>query len=460
MQSYKFEHEKEIAKEIVRNKLVEFEYTITSEKSINNDFGYKFCGDKFAVIIYFKNDKSSRLVFEKASEEIVSLFQQCFDDEKSDKEIKEKTVPIHTSIKIADKSKIEDLKSLLLTSFTNTSIVENQTPIVSETTSFMMKFLTISSRDSKDAITLFSSIMNDIYTTNKVSKDLIINTIAAELVKQGVTADKLKSDLASLDAYEQNKKLTISLLALYDSTSKDEFGKTKISYDQAYTLLNSFSSALSLDHLLVQTPERDSNEFKYYRDESDSLVLKDGHDFPSEIITGMDYDTFTRKILNQIGNLRIYYKDKNSGRQNTAIDLPEYDDFNTYNDIVERGKNLINTIVDDCLPTPDIDISQIKTNNKKLEASLPKMDKLIEFGLIKKGDKIYLTLKPDESVATLIDEKYVDFNGEKITLNEWGCRVTGWQSIRIYAYVAKVGEIETLHQKRLAFIQEHNEPVC
>lgn len=129
MQSYKFEHEKEIAKEIVRNKLVEFEYTITSEKSINNDFGYKFCGDKFAVIIYFKNDKSSRLVFEKASEEIVSLFQQCFDDEKSDKEIKEKTVPIHTSIKIADKSTIEDLKSLLLTSFTNTSIVENQTPI-------------------------------------------------------------------------------------------------------------------------------------------------------------------------------------------------------------------------------------------------------------------------------------------------------------------------------------------
>lgn len=78
--------------------------------------------------------------------------------------------------------------------------------IVSETTSFMMKFLTISSRDSKDAITLFSSIMNDIYTTNKVSKDLIINTIAAELVKQGVTADKLKSDLKSMDAYEQNKK--------------------------------------------------------------------------------------------------------------------------------------------------------------------------------------------------------------------------------------------------------------
>lgn len=28
-----------------------------------------------------------------------------------------------------------------------------------------------------------------------------------------------------------------------------------------------------------------------------------------------------------------------------------------------------------------------------------------------------------------------------------------------HAYVAVVGEIETLHQKRLAFIQDHNEPV-
>lgn len=331
--------------------------------------------------------------------------------------------------------------------------------IVSETISFMIKFLTISSRDSKDVITMFSSIMNDIYTANKVSKDLIINAIAAELVKQGVTSDKIKSDLKSMDAYEQNKRLTISLLALYDSTSYDNNGNAKISYDQAYTLLNAFSTAFSLDHMLVQTPNPTSNDFKYYKDSSDRLVLKVGHDFPEGIVTGMDYDTFIRKILNQIGNLRIYYKDKNAGRQNTSINLPEYDMFNTYNDIVNRGSKIIDILIDECLPTPNIDLSQIKTSSKNLEASLPKMDKLIEFGLIHKGDKIYLTLKPDDSVATLLDEKHVDFNGEKMTLNEWGCKVTGWQAIRIYAYVAIVGEIETLHQKRLAFIQEHNEPI-
>lgn len=331
--------------------------------------------------------------------------------------------------------------------------------IVSETISFMMKFLTISNRDSKDAITVFSTIMNDIYLENKVSKDSIIRVIASELDKQGINSDKLKADLKTLDAYEQNKKITISLLSLYDSTSKDSKGNIRISYDQAYTLLNSFSSAFSLDHLLVQTPDRNSRDFKYYKNSSDTLVLKEGSNFPSEIATGMDYELFTRKILNQIGNVRLYYKDKNSGRQNTAIELPEYENFHTYNDIVNRGNVLIDIIIDDCLPTPNVDISDLNISNKKLEESLPKMDKLIEFGLVNKGDKIYLTLKPEESIATLIDEKYVNFADKKMTLNEWGCKVTGWKSIRIYAYTAVVGEIETLQQKRLEFIKDYNEPI-
>ena len=338
---------------------------------------------------------------------------------------------------------------------------EDVISIISETVSFMLRFLTISNRDSKDAITMFSSIMNDIYACGGVTKDIVLNAIASELVRQGLDANKLKMDLKAMDAFEQNKKLTIALLSLYEATSTDTDGKVKTSYDQAYTLLNSFSETFSLDHLLVQTPAPDSAEFKYYKDGSaDVLVLKNGHDFPHDIISGMDYDTFTRRILNKIGNLRIYYKDKNAGRQNSPIELKEYQNFHSYNDIVTRAEHLVDVIIDHCLPTPDIDLSQIQTSNsKKSEANLPKMGKLIEFGIVKPGDKLYITQKPDDSVATLIDEKYVDYNGEKLTLNDWGCKVTGWVSIRIYAYVAIVGEIETLHQKRLAFIQEHNEPI-
>ncbi len=338
---------------------------------------------------------------------------------------------------------------------------EDVVDIITETVGFMIKFLTISGRDSKDAISMFSGIMNDIYAKGKIEKDAVINSIAAELLRQGVTAEKLKIDLGSIDAYEQNKKLTIALLSLYESVSKEN-GTVKISYDQAYTLLNSFSPAFSLDHLLVQTPNKNSDKFQYYKDEETGvLVLKPQHDFPeSLVVDGMDYDTFTHSILNKIGNLRIYYKDKNAGRQNALISLKEYPDFCTYKYIMKRSSDLINVLIDTCLPAPAVSLAEIQTNSrKKAEAALPKMDKLIEFELIKPGDKIYITMKPETSEATLLDDKHVDYQGTTMTLNEWGCKVTGWKSIRIYAYAAICGEIETLQQKRLAYIQEHNEAV-
>lgn len=84
----------------------------------------------------------------------------------------------------------------------------------------------------------------------------------------------------------------------------------------------------------MQTPDPQSSSFKYYKNAStDVLVLKPDHDFPSEVVDGMDYDAFTCKILNKLGNLRIYYKDKNSGRQNSTIALKEYDKFDSYVDI-------------------------------------------------------------------------------------------------------------------------------
>ncbi len=341
---------------------------------------------------------------------------------------------------------------------------EDVIEIVSETISFMIKFLTISSRDSKDAITMFSGIMGEIYAKNKVVKDTVVNAIAAEYLKQGITTEKLKADINSLDAYEQNRKITIALLALYESTSVNK-GKDIISYDQAYTLLASFTDSFSLDHLLPQTPGADSTQYKYYKNEDkDALVLKEGHDFPDIIvIDGMDYDTFTQNILNRIGNLRIYYRDKNSGRQNTAISLREYSLFNSYRDIQRRSDDLADKLFDICLPQPGVDLTRIqKVSRKKMDLSLPKMDKLIEFNMVKPGDRLYITLSSvdrEDSLATLLDAKYVRYKNEKMTLNQWGCKVTGWKSIRIYAWAAIEGEIETLQEKRLAYVQEHNEAV-
>ena len=335
--------------------------------------------------------------------------------------------------------------------------------IVTGTVGFMVKFLTICDRDSKDAITMFSGIMNEIYEKKTVVKDDVVMALASEYLNKGITAEKLKAELQEIDAYNQNKKLTCALLALYESTNVSR--NVTISYDQAYTLFDSYSDSFSLDHLLVQDPKVNDSNYKYYKDDvTSTLKLKEGNDFPAgSVVEGMDYDTFISRVLNKIGNLRIYYRDKNSGRQNTAIALKEYDSFNTYADIKNRGKDIANIIFDYCMPQPEIDLSLIRTSSKKRsEAAFPKMDKLIEFNLVKPGDKLYITVNScdsSESEAELIDDKYVIYKGEKMTINTWGCKVTGWKSIRIYDNVAIVGEAETLHEKRLAYINEHNEAV-
>lgn len=335
--------------------------------------------------------------------------------------------------------------------------------IVTGTVGFMVKFLTICDRDSKDAITMFSGIMNEIYEKKTVVKDDVVMALASEYLNKGITAEKLKTELQEIDAYNQNKKLTCALLALYESTNVSR--NVTISYDQAYTLFDSYSDSFSLDHLLVQDPKVNDSNYKYYKDDvTSTLKLKEGNDFPAgSVVEGMDYDTFISRVLNKIGNLRIYYRDKNSGRQNTAIALKEYDSFNTYADIKNRGKDIANIIFDYCMPQPEIDLSLIQTSSKKRsEAAFPKMDKLIEFNLVKPGDKLYITVNScdsSESEAELIDDKYVIYKGEKMTINTWGCKVTGWKSIRIYDNVAIVGEAETLHEKRLAYINEHNEAV-
>lgn len=330
--------------------------------------------------------------------------------------------------------------------------------IVKETVGFMVKFLTISGKDSKDVITMFSTIMRDIYENNRIIKKNVINIIATEYINKSITIDSLKTALNSLDAYEQNRRLTIALLALIESSSKDKNGAIKTSFDQAYTLLDSFSDSFSLDHLLVQTPDKNSKHFKYYKQDDGTLALKDGHDFPENVVQGMGYDTFTKKILNRIGNLRIYYRDKNSSRNNTAISLKEYPNFYNYDDIDKRSHDIERIIFDECFPQPKIDIKDIQTLNKRAyEQSFPKMNKLIEYGIVSPGDILYIICNPGDSEAELLDSKHVSYKGEKMTLNEWGCKVTGWRSIRIYAYAAKKGEIETLQEKRELYIQNNNE---
>jgi hypothetical protein len=93
---------------------------------------------------------------------------------------------------------------------------------------------------------------------------------------------------------------------------------------------------------------------------------------------------------------------------------------------------------------------------KKARTALPRMSKLIEWGILHPGDS--LTINGfDKSDATVIDAKTVNFAGKTVTFNEWGREVTGWSSICIYDWAVLKGK--TLSSLRAERMQQDAEEI-
>ena len=84
---------------------------------------------------------------------------------------------------------------------------------------------------------------------------------------------------------------------------------------------------------------------------------------------------------------------------------------------------------------------------KRKSTSLPKMDWLIEQGIINIGDEVYLINHPEE-IAIIVDARTVKYKEQLMSFNQFGCELTGWKAIQIYAYMKKVGSAKTLSKLR------------
>lgn len=84
---------------------------------------------------------------------------------------------------------------------------------------------------------------------------------------------------------------------------------------------------------------------------------------------------------------------------------------------------------------------------KRVMTQLPRMDWLIEQGIVNIGDEVYIINHPDE-VAVIKSAESVEHKGEVMSFNQFGCKITGWKAIQIYAYMKKVGEKDTLAELR------------
>lgn len=88
-----------------------------------------------------------------------------------------------------------------------------------------------------------------------------------------------------------------------------------------------------------------------------------------------------------------------------------------------------------------------EARTKRKSTQLPKMDWLIEQGIINIGDEVYLINHPEE-IAKVVDAKNVEYKGRVLSFNQFGCEITGWKAIQIYAFMKKVDGDKTLSKLR------------
>lgn len=88
-----------------------------------------------------------------------------------------------------------------------------------------------------------------------------------------------------------------------------------------------------------------------------------------------------------------------------------------------------------------------EATTKRKSTQLPKMDWLINQGIINIGDEVYLINHPEE-IAIIEDSRNVRYKDQVMSFNQFGCELTGWKAIQIYAFMKKVGGDKTLSKLR------------
>jgi predicted type IV restriction endonuclease len=80
-----------------------------------------------------------------------------------------------------------------------------------------------------------------------------------------------------------------------------------------------------------------------------------------------------------------------------------------------------------------VDRPLVDTPPSPPRARLMKTREMVERGLLPVGTVLTIKDRAD-SAATVVDGKRVEFRGEVISFNEWGCKATGWSAIQIYKW--------------------------
>jgi uncharacterized protein with ParB-like and HNH nuclease domain len=216
---------------------------------------------------------------------------------------------------------------------------------------FILTFQSVSSRESKQTLSVFIDVQNEIYKEigsyddkidmSSKSFDSIIYIFNKRISDNAINDETLRNNIKNTITYRRNKKVVKVILSYLEYQAADG----RVDFTKLYWLLK-LGKDIHIDHILPLNPkERDTN-FKYYV-EDDSVVLKSGQDFILNVMSSkIGKDDFYDEFLHVIGNLRIEWANDNIKKSNHLVVLKEYDEsFNTSSQISTRTSSLIKQII-------------------------------------------------------------------------------------------------------------------
>lgn len=111
-----------------------------------------------------------------------------------------------------------------------------------------------------------------------------------------------------------------------------------------------------------------------------------------------------------------------------------------------QGREDVTAFLNEYAPLRHV-LTESTTPQKRRSPTNIRVSDLLEAGLLRLGDVIHTKKRPDRR-ATVIDDKYVEYQDERWRYNDWGTHVTGWSAINIYQQVIQARTGHTLDELR------------
>lgn len=99
------------------------------------------------------------------------------------------------------------------------------------------------------------------------------------------------------------------------------------------------------------------------------------------------------------------------------------------------------------------EIGIVKNSKEIKRRSLPKIDKMLEWGVVKQGDIIIAKMKGEEAI--LLSNGNVKVGGEEMSMQMWLKNLYGWSSVQTYEFAIDKKSGKTLGQIREEYMREN-----